>query len=136
MKPDTAQTCSADLSFRQIWARPTYQNCVEGSRPLKVKKSVRPAWDTETADVTMADTLTTQRDMSFKLSISQDFELTNRKISVYFSNIGLIQKLIQKLMSRYGIDCWGVCNLTKRVYFDKRGFDVRSPNDAFFNVAQ
>ena len=36
MKPDTAQTCSADLSFRQIWARPTYQNWVECSRPLRV----------------------------------------------------------------------------------------------------
>ena len=40
MKPDTAQTCSADLSFRQIWARPTYQNWVECSRPLRVNKSV------------------------------------------------------------------------------------------------
>ena len=48
----------------------------------------------------MADTLTTQRDMSFKLSISQDFELTIRKISVYFNNIGLIQKLIEHLMTQ------------------------------------
>ena len=48
----------------------------------------------------MADALTTQRDMRFKLNISQNFELTNRKISVYFNNIGLIQKLIEKLMAQ------------------------------------
>ena len=38
--------------------------------------------------------------MSFKLTINQDFELTMCKISVYFNNIGLIQKLIEKLMTQ------------------------------------
>ena len=36
MNPDTAQTRSVDLSFQQMWARPTYQNRVERSRPLRV----------------------------------------------------------------------------------------------------
>ena len=53
------------------------------------------------ADITIARALTTQRDMHVKLNISYDFELTNFKISVYFSYIGLIQQLIERLMTPF-----------------------------------
>ena len=39
--------------------------------------------------------------MHVKLNISYDFELTNFKISVYFSYIGLIQQLIERLMTPF-----------------------------------
>ena len=43
MKPDTAQTCSADLSFQQTWARSTYQNRVERFRPQRIKPAAEHA---------------------------------------------------------------------------------------------
>ena len=41
IKPDTALTCSADLPFQQMSARPTYQNRVERSHPQRVKSARR-----------------------------------------------------------------------------------------------
>ena len=53
------------------------------------------------ADAAILRALTTQRDMRAKLNISYGFELTNFKISVYFNNIGLIQQLIERLMTPF-----------------------------------
>ena len=53
------------------------------------------------ADIAIARALTSQRDKHVKLNISYDFELTNFKISVYFSYIGLIQQLIERLMTPF-----------------------------------
>ena len=93
----------------------------------------------------MADALTTQRDMSFKLSISQDIELTMCKISVYFNNIGLGQQLIVELMtrvpragsarylSRYELVCWGVFVFTKHMCFHNACYSIPPPTVRSFN---
>ena len=52
-------------------------------------------------DVTNARTVIAQRDLRVELNVSYCFKLTNFKILVYFNNIGLVQQLIERLMTLF-----------------------------------
>ena len=55
----------------------------------------------EQAHIAMARALSTQRERLVKLMRSHGFELINSKIALYLSNIGLVYKLIERLMTPF-----------------------------------